>query len=190
MASARADSPPPEPRWDDLVLVGTIARPHGLRGEVVVNAATDFAEERFRQGASLRTQLSGRLEPLVVRSARMQNGRPIVAFDGFESVTDAGRLVGAELRVPESALVPLPEGAYYHHQLTGCTVETAEGARVGDVLRVDDGAGGALLVVGSANGEVLIPLAHDICVRIDVRNKRIEVAPPEGLIELNATKRR
>ena len=38
------------PEWDDMVLVGRIARPHGLRGQVVVNPETDFVEERFAGG--------------------------------------------------------------------------------------------------------------------------------------------
>ena len=36
--------------WDDMALVGRIARPHGIRGQVIVNPETDFPEERFRAG--------------------------------------------------------------------------------------------------------------------------------------------
>ena len=42
--------------WDDMVLVGRIARPHGLRGQVVVNPETDFVEERFVSGATMWTR--------------------------------------------------------------------------------------------------------------------------------------
>ncbi len=64
-----------------------------------------------------------------------------------------------------------------------------DGDPVGPVVKVDDGAGGHLLVVTGRGGEVLIPLAADICVEIDVKARRIVVEPPEGLLDLNATKR-
>ena len=57
---------------------------------------------------------------------------------------------------------------YYQHQLVGCAVETVAGERVGDVVRVDGGAAGSLLVVEGTRGEVLVPLAAEICVEIDV----------------------
>jgi ribosomal 30S subunit maturation factor RimM len=53
------------------------------------------------------------------------------------------------------------------------------------VTRVDGGAGGSLLAVGGVRGEVLIPFAADICVKVDVGAKKITVEPPEGLLELN-----
>ena len=79
----------------------------------------------------------------------------------------------------------LGEGVYYQHQLVGCDVETVSGGRIGQVSRVDGGAGGSLLAVRGARGEVLIPFARHICVDIDVAARRIRIDPPEGLLELN-----
>ena len=56
-------------------------------------------------------------------------------------------------------------------------------------MRVEGGAGGSRLVVDGERGEILIPLAVDICVDVDVAARRIRIEPPEGLIELNETKR-
>jgi 16S rRNA processing protein RimM len=74
---------------------------------------------------------------------------------------------------------------YYHHQLIGCTVETMDGDRVGDVVRVAGGAAGSVLEVDGPRGEVLIPLAVEICVEIDVGLKRIRINPPDGLLDVN-----
>ena len=63
------------------------------------------------------------------------------------------------------------------------------GAGLGRSVRVDGGAGGSRLVVEGARGEILVPLAVDICVEIDVAGRRIRIEPPEGLLELNETKR-
>ncbi len=171
--------------WDDLILVGRIARPHGIRGQVVVNPETDFVDERFTAGATFRTRSSSGEADLVIVSARIQGRRPVVAFEGCSTVEDAERLGGLELRVPADTLAPLGPGTFYQHELVGCAVETRDGTRVGDVVRVDGGTGGSVLAVSGARGEVLIPLADEICVAIDVAARRIVVAPPEGLLELN-----
>jgi 16S rRNA processing protein RimM len=169
-----------------MVLVGRIARPHGLRGQVIVNPETDFVEDRFKAGAMFWTRSARGDEQLTVTSARVQNGRPVVAFEGFSSIEDVEWLAGLDLRVPEEDLRPLEAGMYYHHQLIGCAVETVTGERVGNVVRVDGGAAGSLLVVNGERGEVLVPLAAGICVEIDVETKRIRIDPPEGLLDVNA----
>jgi 16S rRNA processing protein RimM len=173
--------------WDEMALVGRIARPHGLRGDVVVNPETDFVEERFAVGATLWTRSDRGEEALTITSARVQNGRPIVGFDGFARVEDVERLAGLELRVPEEALHQLVEHTYYQHQLVGCAVETRSGEPVGRVARVDGGIGGSLLVVHGGRGEILVPLTQAICVEIDIGAKKIRIDPPQGLLELNET---
>jgi len=173
-----------------MAVVGRIARPHGLRGHVAVYPETDFVEERFAKGATVWTRSGAGQEQLTIASLRLQNGRPIVAFEGFERIEDAERLVGFELRVPETALRPLPAGAYYEHQLVGCVVETASGDVVGEVAKVEGGAGASRLVMNGPRGEILIPLAVDICVDIDVAKKRIRIDAPEGLLDLNEVRHR
>src|SRR5262245_5344737 len=175
--------PPPVPAWDDMAVVGRVARPHGLKGQVVVSPETDFVEERFAKGATVWTRSTGGDEQLTVASLRLQNGRPIVGFVGFDRVEDVKRLAGLELRVPEDALRPLQPGTYYEHQLIGCLVETTAGDAIGEVTKVEGGAGASRVVVGGPRGEILIPLAVDICVEIDVARKRIRIDAPEGLLE-------
>jgi 16S rRNA processing protein RimM len=170
--------------WDEMVLVGIVARPHGNRGQVILNSETDFPEERFREGATLYARLAGRIEALHVESARFQNGRPILGLQGFGSIDEAERLAGAELRIPASEQGRLPEGTYYHHELIGCEVVTGEGARLGEVADVQGQGDATRLVVRGPRAEVLIPLAQEICA-VDVTAKRIVVTPPEGLLEVN-----
>jgi len=176
--------------WDDMVVVGRIARPHGLRGQVAVTPETDFVAERFRPGATVWTRLAGCEAQLTIASARIQNGRPVIGFEGLSSVEAVERLAGLELRVPEASLQPLEPGRYYEHQLVGCAVEDAEGGCVGTVVRVEGGAGGSRLVVQGPRGEILVPLAVGICVEVDVGGRRIRIDPPEGLLELNEVRHR
>jgi 16S rRNA processing protein RimM len=176
------------PTWDEMVLVGRVARVHGLRGHVLVNPETDFVAERFHAGAQMWTRVDGRDEALTIAEARLEGPRPILAFDGYDSVEAAEGLAGVELRVAESELQPLPQGSYYLHQLAGCRVEATDGTPVGTVTRVEGGAGAAVLAVDGARGEVLVPLAQEICVGIDVGARLIRVRMPEGLLELNETR--
>ncbi len=172
-----------------MVLVGRVARPHGLRGQVVVHPETDFVEERFHPGNVLWTRSAGGDVRLTVASARLQGHRPVIAFEGVQSIEDAERLAGVELRIPEEELRPLAHGTFYQHQLVGCSVETVSGASVGEVARVSGGVAGSILAIDGPRGEILIPLAAEICVDVDVEARRIRIEPPDGLLDLNETKR-
>jgi 16S rRNA processing protein RimM len=176
-------------QWDDMAVVGRIARPHGIRGQVIVNPDTDFPEQRFRKGASFWIRSSQGDERLTIGSVRFHGGRPVIGFERFERVEDVERLAGVELRVPEEELTALEPGLFYHHQLVGCVVEMPDGAVVGTVSRIEGGLGGSRLVVDGRRGEILVPLATEICVDIDVGAKRIRIEPPEGLLDLNVSRR-
>ncbi len=100
-------------------------------------------------------------------------------------MNDAEALAVPELRVAAADVMPLPDGTYYHYDLIGCEVQDTEGRLIGQVAAVEGPLELSRLVVSAPHGEVLIPLAADICVEIDPAGKRIRVAAPEGLIELN-----
>lgn len=168
-----------------MAVVGRIARPHGLRGQVIVNPETDFPEDRFAVGSTLFVNREGRVDALTVTTSRMHQGRPVIGLDGVGDVDEAQALAGLEFRVPIEGLTALPAGTYYRHDLVGCAVVDAGGASIGTVSAVEGDAGNTRLVVGSERGEVLIPLALDICTSIDPAGKQIVIAPPEGLLDLN-----
>ena len=175
-----------DPQWDAMVLVGVVARPHGLRGDVVLNAETDFVEERFAVGARLWTRVDGVVQRLLVVRASLAGRRPVVGFDGVFDVPGAERLTGAELRITEDQVMPLAPGSYYLHQLVGCRVETTGGNVVGEVARVDGGAASSVLVVVGPRGEVLVPMAASVCQSIDVDARVIRIEAIEGLLDVNA----
>ena len=175
--------------WDAMAVVGRIARAHGLRGQVIVNLDTDFPEQRFRPGATVFARLSApgseQVDALTLTTVRFQGERPVVGIAGVETMNDADELAGLELRVPVGELTPLPDGTFYHHDLVGCQVMTSRGERVGTVQGVEGTLGGSRIVVAGPNGEILIPLAAEICTTIDVAGKRIVIEPPAGLLDLN-----
>jgi 16S rRNA processing protein RimM len=169
----------------DLLLVGRVARAHGNRGQVIVNPETDFAEQRFQVGNELLVGPASRPVPRRIEAARFHQGRPVVAFEGIVTMSDAEALAGAELWMPASALPPLPNGTFYRHDLVGCEVRDVAEALVGRVTDVHGPIERSHLVVQGTRGEILVPLVDRICVRIDTTARVIVIDPPEGLLEAN-----
>jgi 16S rRNA processing protein RimM len=169
-----------------MVTIGRIVRPHGRRGEVVVESETDFASDRFVPGATLfwMRQSAGVL-PARITSSRPYDARWVVGLEGIGTIDEAEEVRGLELRIPAGALRVLAAGAYYVHDLVGCRVETSAGAEVGDVREVQFGSGAPLLVVDGTDGEVLVPMVDHICLSIDVPGRVVVIDPPTGLLELN-----
>jgi 16S rRNA processing protein RimM len=168
-----------------MVTIGRIVRPQGRKGEVVVEAETDFGSDRFQAGASVWWLRGGRAEQVRITESRAVDNRWVIALEGVGSISDAEALRGLTLRVVADALHPLAAGSYYVHDLAGCRVVTTSGREIGCVDRVESRTGTPNLVVTGSAGEVFVPLAEEICRRIDVRARLIEIDPPEGLIELN-----
>jgi 16S rRNA processing protein RimM len=167
----------------DLILIGRVARAHGNKGHVIVNPDTDFAEKRFRVGEVV--LLGADAVARSIREVRFHQGRPIIALEGIETMSDAEDLAGAELKIPAPGIEALPEGTFYHYDLIGCEVRDTADREVGRVTAVDGTMEMSRLVVAGARGEVLIPLVADICTNIDLAARRIVVDPPEGLLEVN-----
>ena len=175
--------------WDDMAVVGRIARAHGNRGQVIIDPATDFPEERFKPGSVLQIRRGNATESIAVENVRFHRGRPILGLSGIDTMDAAEALAGSELRIGTDALQPLPAGSFYHHDLVDCDVETRDGETIGRVTAVEGDASGSRLVVRGRQGEVLIPLVENICVAVDVQGRKIIVEPPQGLLDLNVSKR-
>ena len=174
-----------------------IVRPWGRRGEVAAEVLTDFPA---RLTALRKVWLNdGRNPPRMigVLSCRIHLGQAIFHFEGEDSTTRVERLRGVEVQVPLSDRMTLAPGRYYIADLVGCGV-WEQGAAIGTVREVlnsvdrksvEPAASGApqawLLVVETPGGEMLIPMAAEICTSIDTAARRIEVRLPEGLRELN-----
>jgi 16S rRNA processing protein RimM len=165
----------------DLVLVGRVARPHGIRGHVIVNPETDFPDERFKVGHVLLVGPADRTVEREILEARFHQGRPILALAGVESMDAAELLAGTDLWVPQATLEPLPQGTYYRHDLVGCEVRDRSERLVGRVTAVEGTLDRSYLVI---DGDVMLPLVDGICLQVDTAARRIIVDPPEGLIEL------
>lgn len=170
---------------DDLIVVARVARPRGLRGEVVADLLTDFPRrfEALESVIAIAPDESHR--SLQIEEHWFQGNRIILKFANYDSIDEAKELAGFQLAIPASDRIELPKDQFYEWELAGCRVETIGGKLVGLVREVMRTGGVEILVVaGDAGGEFLIPMAREICVEIDVGKKLVRVDPPEGLLEL------
>ncbi|BBY43296.1 ribosome maturation factor RimM [Mycolicibacterium celeriflavum] len=170
----------------DLV-VGRVAKAHGITGEVVVDVRTDDPEARFAPGASLRGRApkGGAERDYVVESARAHGGRLLVRLDGVADRDAADALRGTLFVVDSEELPPIEDpDEYYDHQLEGLQVRTVAGDDIGTVAEVLHTAAGELLAVRSAEREVLVPFVSAIVTSVSLTEQLIEIDPPEGLLEI------
>ncbi|GAB3218787.1 ribosome maturation factor RimM [Glycomyces halotolerans] len=164
------------------VVVGRVARPHGVKGEVVVELRTDEPERRFQPGTEYDTD-SG---PLRAETVRWHQGRPMLTFAGVSGRDAADALRGVELKV-ELGPDELPEDSdeFHDSELVGLRVVTAEGEEVGTVARVDHGPAYEILVVKRRGRHpALVPFVAEMIDDIDLGAETVVIDPPPGLLEL------
>ncbi|WP_420099917.1 ribosome maturation factor RimM [Corynebacterium sp.] len=188
--------------------IGRVVKPHGVRGELVVDVTTDDPDGRFAVGTVLTGRQRGTERTLTVTATRPHQGRLLVTVDEVSDRTDAETLRG--LRFFGDPVTQPGDDGFYDHQLEGLRVldcgpvdeETAharayEGATpepvdIGVVSGVTHGPAGTLLEVAvdadvpltTAGSTILIPFRHAIVPIVDLDNEALVVTPPEGLLDL------
>lgn len=181
----------PEKTLEEFLAIARIIRPQGRRGEVAAEILTDFPSRFEKLRGVFLENSCGSPEPAALESTWLHKGRVILKFSGVDSITQASRLRGSYVLIPQEERVPLPPNHYYLWQLRGCRVVQEQGgfrSEVGTVTDVERTGGVDLLRVACPprrRGEVLIPLAQEICTRIDPVAKMIVIDPPADLLELN-----
>ncbi|HET7530644.1 MAG TPA: ribosome maturation factor RimM [Mycobacteriales bacterium] len=166
------------------LVVGRIAKAHGIGGEVAVDVRTDSPEKRFAAGTRLDTDPPER-GPLTVVRTRWHAGRLLVVFDGLADRTAAEALRGTLLVADSSTSPPAGADEYWDHDLHDLAVVTVDGTSLGVVAEVLHPPGGDLLAVRRDDGsELLVPFVREIVPTVDLAARRVVVDPPEGLLEL------
>jgi 16S rRNA processing protein RimM len=185
--SQQSSSPPPEWAW-----LARIRRTQGRKGEVFADILTDFPEKFAERRQLWLLRESGPDAP--AREVELiahwpHKGGIVLHFSGIDSITAAETLTGLIVAIPREQRVPLGEDETYISDLIGCTLVDVAGAEpvaIGEIEDVDRTAGPvALLVVQGKAGEILVPFAKSYLRKIDLAARRMEMALPEGLIDLN-----
>lgn len=180
------------------VVVGRVAKAHGIGGELAVDVRTDSPEERFATGTTLAARLrDGSTRSFTVVSTRPHGGRLLVRFDEVLTRDVAETLRGTLLVADTADLPPTSDpDEFYDHELEGLVAVLTDGTAVGTVREVIHGPGGDLLAVEhtvpdrtdaegrGTSGESLVPFVREIVPEIDLAAGRVVLDPPEGLLGL------
>jgi 16S rRNA processing protein RimM len=184
----KSSNNPPEGEFAGVALA-RILRPRGVRGEVAAEILTDFPERLPKLREVWLS--SGRTQPRRVQVRRCwlspsRGGQAIFHFVGVDNMDVAESLRGLEIQVPIGQRAQLDAGSYFVSDLVGCEVwEAGASSALGSVRDVEFPGGAPLLVIDTKDGEVLVPLAAEFCVRIDVKAKHIDLVLPKELRDLN-----
>jgi 16S rRNA processing protein RimM len=198
-------TPPTAPQ--EWVWLARIRRPQGRKGEVFADILTDFPEKFAERRHLWLIQESGAPSMAQLHRAMGGTGQPppqrpidlihhwlhkggiVLHFAGIDSISAAETLAGLIVAIPHSERAPLADDEVYIADLIGCTlvdVSPDPPQTLGAVEDVDRTAGPApLLIVNSPRGEILVPFAKSYLRKIDLENRRLEMALPEGLSDLN-----
>ena len=190
----------------ETVLVGTILRPHGIKGEVTVALWTDN-ERRFAPGVEFKATAPAAVPrsaapptpPTVPAAARRERllriercspykGGLRIAFSGIADREAAESLRGLELRVPLAEVPEAPAGTFYVFELIGCRCFDERDGDIGTVVDMHEDGGGTLLEVEKDGTRSVIPFVEAFLVRVDRESRRIDLRLPEGLLATCAFK--
>ncbi len=139
---------------DRPVTLAAIAGAHGVRGEVRLKL--------FGEGAEALRAFSvfdAGDRKLTLKSVRPANQGAVATFAEITDRSGAEALRGTVLTVPRSALPPLAEGEYYHHDLLGLPCVSTDGSAVGEVVAIDNFGAGDILEIAKPDGKrFMVPM--------------------------------
>ncbi|WP_100404503.1 ribosome maturation factor RimM [Bacillus solitudinis] len=165
--------------------VGKIVNTHGVRGEIRVISATDFAEERYAKGTKLMVKVNDKEIPVIVAHHRTHKNFDLLQFEGYNNINDVEVFKGHQLYVSADQLNELDEDEFYYHEIIGCTVMTEEGEDLGKVKEIiETGANDVWVVKRTAGGkDLLIPYIEQVVREVEIDKKLIVIHVLEGLLE-------
>lgn len=166
------------------IILGSVVKPVGLRGEVKLRTTADFWEAALGS-ERLRVVHAGASDSLRVLRSRSQGpGVMVLALEGVTTREAAEAMVGAELLLEGEPADVAPPADLRSFQVRGMRVHTREGVEVGVVVDVMHLPAQDLLVVRGAERDHLIPHVTAIVIEIDRAARIIRIDPPAGLLEL------
>ncbi len=168
------------PPQAELLAVGKLLHPHGVRGEILMEVFTDFPE-RLIPGIDL--YLGKQEQVLRLAHRRTHKDGLLLTFDGYTTPEAVGQFRNCVLFVRADDRPSLVEGEYYHHQLLHLRVTTDSGQAVGVVNEIiETGASDVLVVRPPSGPEVLIPIVDSFIQSIDLSTGEITVHLIPGML--------
>lgn len=164
---------------NDQIIIGHVARAHGLKGDVAVVFYSDHPEQ-FRPGF----QFGGTGGPFTIERVRTGAGVLLIKFVEVSDRNTAELMQGVQLTMAESHLRELDEGEYWPSQLTGLEVRDPSGAQRGVIIEVVTGGTQDRLAIQVAGGRVEIPFVDALVPTVDIEGGFVIVEAIAGLLDV------
>jgi len=166
-----------------LISIGTVQKPHGVKGEVKVQPLTDHPE-RFKllQRVFLSPPKGNSIE-CSVSSVRFIDGKPLLLLNGYDSPEKAREIAGWLVQIPREEALPLPEGQYYWFELIGMDVESESGEALGRITDIFETGSNDVYVMRSGKREIYLPATKDVIRTVDRAAKRMVIRVVDGLLD-------
>ena len=169
-------SPNGEPVY---LTVGFLRRPHGVRGEIVMDLHTDFPE-RLKRGRKL--LVTEDHTPITIQAVRKHQNGVLIKFSGIDTPEDAGKYRNQWAYVKASEVPPLPEGKLYQHELFGFKVVDENENPLGELVEIiETGANNVYVVKDESGRELLLPAIPSVILDLDADRRLMRVHVLEGL---------
>lgn len=160
--------------------IGKIIRPHGIRGEMVVDADTDLLAS-LSSGTEI--YIGQARNKRIIERIRPHRGRLLLRLMSTTSREQAETLRSQNLYIAAEQVEPLPDGQYYYWQILGLEVVEESGQRLGVVKNIiETGANDVYVVEGDDGSELLLPAIEDVIRLVDLDKEQIIVHLLPGLI--------
>ena len=168
---------------EDFLLVGKVAKAHGMRGEVKIFPFSGQPENIRQYTEIVLVGDKGRLSPpLAVVSCRIQGKIVIAALDGVNNRDKAEHVEGMGVLLARKNLPDLAENEFYWHQYIGKLVRNQKEEKIGKIKSVFSNGMQDIMVIISGHREILVPISKTVVVR--ETDDEIIIDPPPGLLEL------
>lgn len=162
----------------ELITIGKIVAPHGVRGDVRIFPLTDFPD-RFQDLQQVYVENAGQMQ---LESARPHKKFILLKFAGINTMNEAGNLSGRLIKIGREDLVQLPAGQYYIFDIIGLTVFNEAGELLGVITDVlQPGSNDVYVVETPDKQELLVPAIKDVVKQIDIANKKMLVKLQEEM---------
>lgn len=164
----------------EFLVIGKLRRPHGVKGEMIMDVITDFPE-RLKAGMSV--FVGEDHQPLRVKTLREHHKGALISFADYSTPDNVGFLRNWMVYVKASGLPTLPKGEYYHHQVIGLRVIDESGIELGRVTDViATGANDVFVIHQEGGSEFLLPFIDEMVLGIDLEKGELCAKPLPGLI--------
>lgn len=172
---------------DEYYQLGTVVKPHGLRGMVVAFLDVDNVDD-YRKLKSVWLALPaapGQAQEYAVERVQPQTAdRVLLKLKGVDRVEDAEPLRNAVLYRPLADLPALEEDQFYFHDVIGYTVVDESLGQLGTVEAFYELPQQDVMAMRYKDQEVLIPVADELVLRADQAARQLYVRLPEGLLDI------